>query len=332
MKHLVPFYPAVVQTKKEDFFRIGKDVGGGKIIPVKGRGFFEILKEVRGQNVHAHGRGFPFPELCSLFARKSIYSPINDTLGGKWWTRAVRRFVFNRYEKIICNTDFGRKNFIKGGIKPEKIVVIPNVVDYKFFSKTKGGNEFRKKFGIGRKEKFALSIGIRPLKNPDVIAKACELAGIKSVMVGPYDRGELEKAWKGKGFEWYLPPKDILNNENVVLTGQLQGKELLGALDAATIFVNSSNYETFGLAVYEAASSGLPLCLPNYPAFDIFRRCALFHNYRDQGQLAGNINKYLDNPRLMKSNARKSREIAKRFDYGTVSKQLEKLYKQTGML
>ncbi|MBU0472056.1 MAG: glycosyltransferase, partial [Nanoarchaeota archaeon] len=200
MKHITWTYPIVAQTPKEDFILLGKDAGEGEIISVKGNSKIHVLKSIWRENIHVHGRGFPLPELACLFAKKSIYSPHNDTIGARYLTRIVRRLVFNRYDKIITQTEYGKGQLIEAGIKPEKITLIPSVVDYSYFSKPKGGNEFRKRYGLG-KEPFVLVVGIRSVKNPLVIANACERSGVKVVMIGPYEKSDLEATWKAKGFE-----------------------------------------------------------------------------------------------------------------------------------
>lgn len=325
MVHLVWHYPIVCQTPKEDFFKICKDAGGGEIVSAKEMGFFETIRKIWRREVHAQGRGFPFPEAACLFARKSIYSPHNDTLGSRWYTRAVRRFLFNRYDKIVSETDYGRQMLIRQGVRKEKVVALPIPVDYSFFSKPSGGASFRKKHKLG-KEPFALVVGIRPVKNPHVILEACRIAGIKAVLVGPCRRDETKRVWKGRGFDWYLPDKCLLNHKNAVFVGQLSAKELLAAMDAATIFINSSTYESFGLAAYEAAAAGLPLCLPGLGAFDNFHGCALFHKPKDADGLAANIRRYLADVGLRKRSGSKAKSVARRLDYHIVRKMYEKFY------
>ncbi len=320
--HLLYHYPIICQTPKEDYFKLCQDAGGGTILPVSRSSRLKILKSITGRTVHAQGRGFPFPELASLFARKSVYSPHNDTLGTKWYTRTARRFVFNRYDRIISETRYGREILIAQGINPRKIAVLPIPVDYGFFSRPHGAAAFRKKHKLGRKP-FALAIGMRPVKNPDVIAEACSEAGIKAVFIGPRSAQEAEAAWGSKGFDWFLPGKKLAGYDNAVFPGQLGASETLAAMDAASVFLNSSDYESFGLAVYEAAAAGLNLCLPDYGTFDSFRHCALFHHPRDASALAKNITKSLE--RSGKKN-RKAQAVAAKFDYPKVFRMYKKFY------
>jgi len=326
MKHVIPFKIPHNVRKKEDYFQIGVDVAGGEFVDVSKLNTLQIIKQIWRQYVHAHGRGFPFPEICCFFAKKSVYTPYNNFLGSRWWTRLIRRFILNKYNIIIAQTDYARRNYIKEGARPDKIRYLPIPIDYEYFSNPKGGKEFREKYGLG-KEPFGLCVGFRSSKNPEIIAEACKKAGIKVVFIGHKERKDVNK-----GFEWLLPSQKILDMEgdNVILTGPLWGDDMLAALDAATIYLNSDEDggQCFSLIVYEAAASGRPLCLPNFGVFEIFQDCALFHNNHNANQLAKNIERYLDSSELRKRNGRGAQKISKQFDYHIVRKEFEKFYNE----
>ncbi|MBN3037054.1 MAG: glycosyltransferase, partial [Candidatus Diapherotrites archaeon] len=199
MIHVVPFYPIPVPPK-EDFFKLGLDLTGGELVSVKGKSSLSVLMKIWGKDVHAHGRGFPFPEACGWVARKSIYTPHNDTIGSNPLTRFVRRLLFNTYDYIVAQTEYNKEQLVRDGVKEAKILVMPTPVDYTFFASgtKKEGESFRKKHGIKKNEKVAVAVGIRPLKNPLVIAEACERAGFKAVMLGATREEELAKAWGRK--------------------------------------------------------------------------------------------------------------------------------------
>ena len=164
------------------------------------------------------------------------------------------------------------------------------------------------------------------MKNPDVILEACRIAGIKAVMVGPYKIDDANKTWKGSDFGWYLPPHEILSHPNAVFVGQLAAKEVRDAMSGASMFINSSNFESFGLAVYEAAAAGLPLCLPNLGTFDSFRRCALFHEPRDAEGLANNMKHYIKNKKKGNTFSSAARKVAKKLDYPELLKEYKSFY------
>lgn len=315
---------------KEDYFELCRDVCGGEFVPVFGKKTGEVASEIRGQNVHAHGRGMPFPELSAFFAKKSVYTPHNNHIGSSNMTRFARRFIFNRYDWVAAQTEYGKRNYIKQGVNPKKIVVLPIPVNYSFFSRPRGGKAFRKKYGLGD-EPFVLCINARKTKKPEVIIEACRMAGVRLVFVGHKSKKEVRP-----GFEWLLPEPEILAKEgrDVVFTGNLDKHGVLAALDAADVYVNSSEDggECFSLVVYEAACAGVPLCLPNFGLFENFSQAALFHRNDDPDQLAKNIRRYLDNPSLGRRNAAAARKAAKRFDYPGVRKMYERFYKKIGFI
>lgn len=315
---------------KEDYFELCRDVCRGEFVSVYDSGKLEIMKKIFNKNVHAHGRGFPFPELSAFFAKKSVYTPHNNHLGATTLTRFLRRFIFNRYTWIAAQTDYGKSNYIKQGVNPKKIVVLPIPINYTYFSNPKGGEKFRKSFGLG-KEPFVLCINARKTKNPEVIIDACKRVGVKVVFVGHKTIEEVQP-----GFEFLLPDPKVLamESDDVIFTGKLSKEDVLAALDAATIYVNSADDggECFALVVYEAAAAGVPLCLPDFGVFEVFKNAALFHNNHNSAQLATNIQKYLDDPSLREQNAKRAKEIAKKFDYPIVRKMYEDFYKKIGFI
>jgi len=198
MKILVPFYPHYASTEKADYFKIAADITGGEIIATDKNGFFSIVRKIRGQDVHGHGRGFPFPQIACFFTRKSVYTFHNNFIGQKWHARVLRRFIFNHYDKIIVQSEFARQNYIKQGIKPEKLSLIPLPIDYKFYSHNKGDEKaFKQQFKIGENEPFAFSIGTSYHKNPEIIVEACRIAKIRLIIAGYKDKTQAKSIYGG---------------------------------------------------------------------------------------------------------------------------------------
>ena len=330
VKIVVPFYPIDIK-KRQDYFKICADVTGGEILSVFEKSTAEIVKGIIGQNVHAHGRGLPFPETSCIFAKRKIYTAHFNVVGISNKSSILRSRLWNRYEKVVALTDYAKNNFIKQGIKKEKIEMLPLPIDFKHYSKASGGNKFRKKIGLEKREPFVLVVGLRKGKNIDVIARACYAAGIKCVMVGPKNKSEVKK-----GFEWLLPAGLSFgkSNENNIFTGKISDTELMQAINAATMYVNSSDhtFECFSLITYQCASAGTPLCLPNFGVFDTFSESALFHKNTDHKQLANNITKYMEDNKLRAKNSKKAKNVAKEYEYEKVKKLYEEFYERIGYI
>ncbi|OGS22590.1 MAG: hypothetical protein A2252_03155 [Elusimicrobia bacterium RIFOXYA2_FULL_39_19] len=331
MKIIAPFYPHYASTEKADYFKIGADITNGEIVTIDKNSFIGLIWKIWKQNVHGHGRGFPFPQIACFFAERSVYTFHNNFIGQKWYATMLRRFIFNHYDKIVVQSEFALNNYTNQGIKPEKLVLIPLPIDYKYYSQNKGnGAEFRKRFGLASDEPFAFSIGTSYHKNPEIIIEACKIAGIKLLIAGYKDNLQAHKVYSG-----FKVGKNISADiKNVIFTGHLRGTDFLDAFVAATMYLNSSDEdgEAMGSAVFEAASAGVPLCVPDYGTFDCFKNTALFHKNHDAHDLAENIKKYLADPALRKTNAQKALLIASNYDYDIVRKQYELLYKEVGII
>lgn len=328
MKIVVPFYPIGLRPK-DDYFKICADVTGGEIFPVFDKSSAEIVKGIAGQNVHAHGRGLPFPETSCIFAKRKVYTAHFNVVGISGRSNILRSRLWNRYEKVIALTDYAKRNFVQGGIRKEKVEVLPLPIDFRHYSKASGGDKFRKRVGLERREPFALAVGLRKGKNIDVISRACEAAGVRCVMVGPKNKSEVKD-----GFEWLLPTEFDFGTDNNIFTGKLSDAEMMQAINGATMYVNSSDntFECFSLITYQCASAGTPLCLPDFGVFDAFKGSALFHKNTDHKQLASNMKNYLEDGKLRAKNSKKAKETAKGYEYEKVKRLYEEFYERIGYI
>ena len=128
------------------------------------------------------------------------------------WDWALLRRVFeysygnrlaNDASKMLALSEFEATQYLDGGIKPNKIAVIPNGVNPEDFSDVSLTSAFRKSFGID-KEEVVLYLGrIHKEKGIDTLVKAFAFLSkrrksIKLVIAGPDDGflGPLKKLLK----------------------------------------------------------------------------------------------------------------------------------------
>ena len=174
---------------------------------------------------------------------------------------------------------------------------------------------------------MVVAVGAREIKNPLILADACEMVGAKLVVTGHATARDIKP-----GFEWLLPPKKLFDKKNVIFTGLLNQNEMRQIFSEANVFVNSSREESFCLAAYEAAANGVPLCLPKIETFEVFKNSALFHNPYNSNQLAKNIELLLENKSTRTKNTKQAKRIAKEFEYKKVRKLHEEFYAENGFL
>ena len=277
------------------------------VIYTQGKPFYKIMKNVVGKNIYAQGR---YQEFYGVVARKSIYTPVSNHLGSRWWTRLARKHLFNAFDLITAQTAYGRENIIKQGVDPDKVIIMPTPVNYEFF-KPRGK--------VTRKEQ-AVAIGTRPLKRVPEIIKACEEADVRLYVVGYKSKEELPEGQ----FDWFLPSIETTSSEKVVWTGFLKPLELRKLLWESKFYICNSLYETFCTSAYEAASSGCTLLLPSHPVFNNFKKSALFHS--TVGELTDNLSFLLDNPGVARKLSARSSKIAEKFSYKKTEPKWRKLY------
>lgn len=128
--------------------------------------------------------------------------------------------------------------------------IVPNGVNLADFAMLPDDKAFRAKFGLGDARIILFMGRLHERKGVEALTRAfiaAQLPNTKLVLAGPDEgmRSTLEH----------------LANENVILTGYLDGEERLGALAAASIFALPATGEGLSMAVLEALAAGLPVLL-----------------------------------------------------------------------
>lgn len=146
--------------------------------------------------------------------------------------------------------------------------VIARGVDPQQFNPEKRSEQLRKSWGVTADTKVLLYVGrLSPEKEVDVLIESHarlysnKESSPKLVIVGDGpDRLRLQK---------------MVQNSNVIFTGNLSGEILATTYASADVFTFASQVETFGNVVLEAMASGLPVIAYDYA-------CA--HVYVEHGQ------------------------------------------------
>ena len=123
-----------------------------------------------------------------------------------------------------------------------------------------------------------------PLLAVDTFAKLeNNLPNSRMIMIGP-DKGELSKT-RHRVDELGLSQK-------VEFTGPVPHTDLPKYFQSASVFLNTTKFESFGLALFEAAASSLPIVTTSVgeiKASWTHKEEALLHEVRDASQLANSI-------------------------------------------
>lgn len=228
----------------------------------------------------------------------------------------------NRCDAIVAPADFVREELLSFGIK-KPIVVIPNGVDIKTFSKGKKGY-LRKNFGI-KEDKIALYLGrISKEKSVDFVIKAFKIASESTndchLAIGGdgAERGKLEKLVKRLGL-----------TQKVTFLGFVNFKDVPKVYNDSDVFVFASETETQGMVILEAMASSLPVLVTKDRVFE-----QVIENEKDgimvdrnQKEFAHVLKKLLTNDELRKTIGQNARKKAETFSLEEIAKKFDTLYK-----
>jgi len=285
--------------------------------------------------IHVHVFGHPFTFIGSLLA-KLTKIPLVITTHCPWTTKFrtsltnfflffsynLNRFSFKWANKIIAITPWEIPFIEKYGGEKEKITVIPNGVNGRFFEKIKN-NQFKKKYGI--KGKIVLFFGrFNATKGPDKLALAGkeilkERTDIYFVFVGP-DEGikeEVRKIAKGQ--------------KNMLVLDPIKSEEVAELYQAADVYVLPSYREGLPLTLFEAMASGLPVVASPVQGVPYEMRepeNGFFAQYGDIDGLKENILKIIDDKKLAEKISRNNREKAKNYDWQIIFDKTLKIYRR----
>jgi glycosyltransferase involved in cell wall biosynthesis len=169
------------------------------------------------------------------------------------WDRLLSPAVAQRFDHIIGLTmqeiasaqalwpNFGRRRI------PAEFSVIPNGIEPDEYANLPGREQFRESYRLGDAPVCLFMGRLHPRKGALLLAKAFRAAnilGARLVIAGP-DEGEMAQI-------------QALNDERIILTGYLGGKDRLAAFAAADVFALPAIGEGLPMVVLEAMGAGLP--------------------------------------------------------------------------
>lgn len=241
-----------------------------------------------------------------------------------------QRFRLSNVEGILTDSQVSAKDIAKiGGIDKEKIsVVYPSfnelftqIKDSRFFKKTKI------KYPV--LEKFILYVGdCNWNKNVPTLIKAAQLLKYNLVLVGKVFRGKVDPdhPWNQAIKEVRQLLKDDLNT---FVYGFVSKKDLVALYNLATVCVQPSFDEGFGLPIIEAFACGCPVIASDNPVFrEIAEDAVIYFDPRNVNQLAQKIKQVYENPDLANKFRDKGLAQAQKYTQKQFIKSLKNVYQK----
>lgn len=249
---------------------------------------------------------------------------VGSLVGAKYWLWAAKiylRWFYNRARTVIAVSDATKNELLRLGVK-RPISVVYNMIDTsRYTHSTIEHQRLRQKFGFTASDIVVVSNGqVQPRKRVDTFLKiAAELPEYKFVWVGgiPF----------GRAADDYAAMQRLMQTAptNVIFTGVVPLDQVREYFAAADIFVMPSDQETFGLAIVEAAASGLPVILRDIADYD--------QTFRDDAVMCAEddfvraVTRLATDPTYYKEMTTHAARIAARYDSRQVSDQLIAVYR-----
>lgn len=248
---------------------------------------------------------------------------VGSLVGAKYWlwiAKAYLRFFYNRAAVVIAVSDQTKSDLEKLGVK-KPIRVIYNMIDTgRYRATAEERTKLRQTFGLEHDFVVVGNGQMQPRKRVDTFMKvASELPEMKFIWIGGMPFGRAGDDYKHMHTLMTHAP------ENVTITGVVSLDRVRDYFVAADVFMMPSIQETFGLAIVEAAASGLPLVLRDIPDYDqTFRADAVMCGEDD---FARAIKKLASDTSYMDEMKRHAQNVVERFDSQTIAAQLVDVYR-----
>lgn len=232
-----------------------------------------------------------------------------------------------RADKIITVSEFSKQEIIKYlGVDAEKIVVMPNGVDFSIYHPNYTEEEVKKVKEIYHIDgSYLLYLGtLEPRKNIERIVQAYaklkdEVHGVpKLVLAG-------RKGWMYDSI--FKSVSNLGLEKDVIFTGYVDEKDAPILISGSELFIFPSIYEGFGMPVLEAMACGTPVLTSNITSLpEVVGNSGLLVNPFNVGEIKSGIKLLLENDDLRDKYIGEGLEKAKIYSWNQSVKILQDVF------
>ena len=255
---------------------------------------------------------------------KPLQSTQHSKLAMKIYLSYLLNMSLKLVDRLIAVNPYQVKFMESLGIPKNKIKLVPNGIPSYIFDYG-DGESFINRYGLQDK-KILLYLGrLNPRKRvSDIIGILPKVIkthkGIVLVVMG-FDEGSLKELM-------YLAKK-LHIEEHILFTGEVTEKEKIDALNAAYMFINSSEYEAFGITALEAMAQGTPVISANNEGAKYLLengKHGLLYEIGDKEELAKCILSLLEDEKKAKEIGDKGRKRSEKFRWENIAKEMIDVY------
>jgi len=279
------------------------------------------------------------PTIVSIHDVMPLLFPQNYPVGIKGRiNNFLQKIALNRCSYVITDSECSKKDIIKFlKIEKDKIAVIPLAAGEEFgILKDTQLIHIKRKYNLP--DHFLLYVGdANWVKNlPFLIQGFKELISIpkfqnyKLVLVGGVFLKNVENIDHPELAS--LKQANRLIKENgleklIVRPGQLNTQELIAFYNLATVYIQPSFYEGFGLTVLEAMSCGAPVLCSNTASLpEVGGRAAIYFDPKSLDRFVKILSEVLENKSLQYKLSKLGLEQSKKFSWKQTAEKTKEVY------
>lgn len=245
----------------------------------------------------------------------------------------IKSPAFGRSDLVIAVSEAAKKDLENDfGIKSDKIKVINNAFDEKFFQEATSDEIqiVKNKYKID-KEYILFMNTIKPINN---LARLIEAFSKSRLVLRGKKPGSCYKLVLAGKSGWLSGEikqiaKDFGLKNEIVFTGYIPPEDLNALFGGADVFISVPLYEEFGSPVLEAMACGVPVICSNVSSLpEIANGAAILVNPYDIEGMKSAILRVLDNDNLREDLKKKGLEQARKFHWKKTAEETLKVYEE----
>lgn len=271
--------------------------------------------------VHTHNTACQYyAAIARGFAKSNLVTTEHNTDNRRrnvWW-RLCDKWMYGRYNKIICISDLVKLNLVRHiGTRFEyECEVIHNGIDVSLYE-----NESQQYVNQQKKKRVLMVSAFRKQKDHKTLIEACKLLPneYELVFVGGGEQSIIDECMA-------LAKKRNVSDRIKFLGVRTDVSDLL---QKANVVVLSSHYEGVSLASLEGMASGKPFIASDVEGLrDIVGGYGILFPHEDYKALADEIRKVCEDREYCGEVVRKCQERARMFDISVMVKKYMDVYKK----
>lgn len=272
------------------------------------------------------GYSFYIAILCNLLAKARGTTTIGILRGGKLpefclHNQFLTRYLFDNFNHIISPSNFLCDFYSQWNYQ---IQYLPNPINLKQFPYT-----VRDQIQVDKQLRLLWVRAFSPIYNPMIPIKVLSILknsypDVHLTMIGP-DLGLLPS------IRSLVQQLNLI--DHVSFTGPVPNAELSNYFKRHDIFLNTTSYESFGMSVLEAASSGIPIVSSNVGEIPLLWEAnseILLADTMSPESFVTQIIKLVESPSLLESISNNAKAKSMRFDWNIIKGEWIKLLEEYG--